>query len=1135
MTDFAINIRLKAEGASLASGVKAARTQVDGLARSARDAAGASRVLAGASRNAAQNIQQQARAAGLARAAQSALNAASRSGATNANALAGALRGIGRASQGNLGGLRSLTGALRGVAGDGRRVGAAMQSVASASRTAGSETGRAGKVAAAAKDLFGLLGRQAGSAAAGMLGLSSGSVEVIGSLGRLAVAGGPVGIAIGVVVAAIGGAILVGNRFTENLKIVDQALARAGVSHQVTAEQIRASSSTIATETGQAFEEVEKAQLGLIESGEIATDTVGKVTEMGAKMAATLGGDVVTNTNDVAAAFTSLGNGDATLLADKFRFLDADTRQIIATLAQSGRTAEAQEEFMKALGSTVHGGKGSLGTAFSNLGGAVLDWLGNLVSASGPMKWFGDQVRWLSGVVNGFADAIRQSLGQMPRDAILKGGPPPAMPEGGRGRPTAGAGGRHPAPVTSAPQRAPRAPAPAAAAYRGGGRVMSSAEEEVRTAERLSTELTRQVVSLQRAAEYQRLREQGLDVQAERLEAANELQDQYADLMRGTEAEAAARLKISVDQVRTLREQVRQVERLQVAEFDAKQVKEDDARRQRTEADDAAAKAEASAKAAEAAEKQRTKNIANAEAIGDIIGGKVGEATAQLLTTLEQVSNWDFSGIDSPIGGVLRLIQNNSANPQEDPVLKGFKQFGDELNASLKDLFNDIFGADGPFGQLLTESFGRILAGAEFGGKIGNGVTKALGLKSSKTGGQIGGAIGSLIPQLGPFGPIIGGVIGSLVGGLFKKSKTGSAAVVSQDGSYAAGSAVGNSVEFRNQASGLASTVSSGLQNIAEQLGGIVTGAISVSLGVRNGKPVVDTTGKNRTKGSGVVKFGKGEESAAIAFAIADALKDGAIAGLSEKVKSALTSSTDIERALREALKVDEVEQILAGFGGAAKKSFVDFERQAKERLRIAGKYGFDLVKLEAENAKQRKALLDQSIESVTGGLKNLLQDLISGEKAPGTLLDRRDELLKRKAELEPLAATDASEAQKLTEVLDQLYQVSLEAFGTAGAQFAGDRAGIKSTAEAIIAQATADLTAAQDTARRNAGTDQASTDALLGVANGQLTGINNGMDEANAQLARLIAGVGSLNTILAGFGGGGVNYAALAQLGRIY
>ena len=69
--------------------------------------------------------------------------------------------------------------------------------------------------------------------------------------------------------------------------------------------------------------------------------------------------------------------------------------------------------------------------------------------------------------------------------------------------------------------------------------------------------------------------------------------------------------------------------------------------------------------------------------------------------------------------------------------------------------------------------------------------------------------------------------------------------------------------------------------------------------------------------------------------------------------------------ALNDALKVQSIEDLLAGFGGTARKTFIDFERQAKERLRIAGKYGFDLVALEAQNGKERAALLTATITSL--------------------------------------------------------------------------------------------------------------------------------------------------------------------------
>lgn len=432
--------------------------------------------------------------------------------------------------------------------------------------------------------------------------------------------------------------------------------------------------------------------------------------------------------------------------------------------------------------------------------------------------------------------------------------------------------------------------------------------------------------------------------------------------------------------------------------------------------------------------------------------------------------------------------------------------------STLQQLFEGLFGEDSPAAAQLAKIIPLLFQGAAEG-QAASGILGSLGVKQSKLGAQIGGAAGKAIgtyfggPLGGKIGGFIGGTIGGTIGGLFKKSKTGSATLSFTDGQLVSGAVGGNNKKLQGRAGELIGGVGTSLTSIAEQLGGFLSDRAAVSIGYdKKGRVVVDPTGQNRTKGSGVKNFGKDGEEAARAFAVLDALKDGAVAGLSDKVAQALRSSDDLEKAIREAVKVDEIEQILNGFGGASKRVFVDFERQAKERLRVAGKYGFDLVKLEEENQKQRKKLLEDSIEQATGGLKALLEDLISGAKAPGTLLDRRAALLTRKAELERLAPTDADAAAKLADVLEQLYQVSLEAFGTAGAQFAGDRSGIQSSAEAIIAAATAELTAAQNAARNGAGTDSSSTDRLIGTGNAVLTQIQQLTDENNSQSAEMIA-----------------------------
>lgn len=534
-------------------------------------------------------------------------------------------------------------------------------------------------------------------------------------------------------------------------------------------------------------------------------------------------------------------------------------------------------------------------------------------------------------------------------------------------------------------------------------------------------------------------------------------------------------------------------------------------------------------------------SLTAAQAFAQVIGGKAGNSISRVLGAMEGAQSGNFNSVGGRLGGILTLLSGGGSKGPPDIVSqvlsdsekytrssgltnRGFGGGIKEFTGDLKKTFKGIFGESGPFSGAMGKTLGKAFAGAQFGGAIGKGVTNALGIKGSKTGAQVGGAIGQAFG--GPIGAAIGGTLGSIVGGLFKKSKTGSTSIGFVDGALGLGSTTGNSQAFKDQSKGLAQSIMGNLTTLADQLGAVITGAPTVSVGIRNGKPVVDTTGKNRTKGAGVVKFKKGEEEAAAAFAQKEALKDlisdGFIKGLSSRVKAALQSSDDLDKAFREALKVDEIERLLDGFGGAAKKAFVDFERQAKERLRIAGKYGFDLVKLEELNAKERTKLFESAVDSAVGSLKTLLEDLTTGERAPGTLLDRREALIAKRDKLLANAATDADVANKLADVLNQLDQINLEAFGTAGAQFASDRAGIKSTAQAIIEQATADLKAAQDKAMANAGTAADATAKAIAEAN---AGVVGALDENNAQNAQIIAALNKLNmSAITSIGGGGAS-----------
>jgi hypothetical protein len=393
----------------------------------------------------------------------------------------------------------------------------------------------------------------------------------------------------------------------------------------------------------------------------------------------------------------------------------------------------------------------------------------------------------------------------------------------------------------------------------------------------------------------------------------------------------------------------------------------------------------------------------------------------------------------------------------------------------------------GSIGKFAGENIGKGLSGAATGSMVA-GLGNALGIKMSGTGAQIGGAIGSFIPI--PGGDIIGSVLGGLVGNLFKSTPRGSAQITSVDQKA---NVSGNSAEVKTDLGNLAGSVQGALSKIASTLGADV-GSFAVSINKYKDSYRVDPSGGTSVGGKygdrdGVLKFDNNDADGAVRAAIANAISDGAIKGLSGAVQKALGSSSDIDKAMQEALKVSNVEDLLGGVSGQLTKSFKAFEKEAADRLRIAREYGFDIVQVEAANAKERVALTDKLMDQQVGSLKRLVDELTSGSMFEGSAVDRRTALLDSitKAQADVQAGVDGA-GDKLASLYEQLNSVSKEVYGTTGG-FAVDRAAIVDQARAAIAKVNADVSAAQQRASDPA-----------------LTATNAALDENNDQNAKVIA-----------------------------
>jgi len=499
-------------------------------------------------------------------------------------------------------------------------------------------------------------------------------------------------------------------------------------------------------------------------------------------------------------------------------------------------------------------------------------------------------------------------------------------------------------------------------------------------------------------------------------------------------------------------------------------------------------------------------------------GGALDGLTASAREAAAAVRHGAISGdvgaaADSVAAGAVQGLLGGAAGaaPSSDIVVQA-DVISDLDNP--REFFSELFsklgkevGIDERTAEWIGKAIGVSLEGALFG-QLGSSALAMLGVQHSATGASIGGMLGTaggkeflsgiLGSFAGPVGGILGGIAGGLFGSLFSSPKYGTASLTGGGDPGLSG----NSGGLRQAAGTLAGQVQSGLADIADRLGGEL-GRYSVSIGTWDGKYRVNSNATNRAlhynnfNESTLKNFGD-DQAGAIAYAIADAIKDGAVTGLSAAVQQALRSSSDVEAALDEALKVGDVELLLGGVQAELERAFTTFEAEAKERVRIARQYGFDVAEIERINAKERLDLSKQLLEQQVGSLQQLVDDMTHGSMFEGSAVDRRSALLEEieKAKADMDAGVEGA-ANVLANLYQQLNEVSKEVYGTTGG-FATDRAAILDEARAAIAKANADIAAASGS----------NSDPALAQTNAAL-------DENNDQNARMLAALLENNELL--------------------
>ena len=349
-------------------------------------------------------------------------------------------------------------------------------------------------------------------------------------------------------------------------------------------------------------------------------------------------------------------------------------------------------------------------------------------------------------------------------------------------------------------------------------------------------------------------------------------------------------------------------------------------------------------------------------------------------------------------------------NPKQTNVIDQLKL----LNKTTR----DGLGIDSP----ISKGIGGLLKNAAEGAFIGQTASSLIfGNRGSATGSAIGGALGKIAGEelgkviggtlgkfAGPVGAIAGGLLGSVVGGLFKKTPKGYSVITG--GGEGGFSVTGNKSGVRNDLTTASGSVQQGLARLAEMLGGDV-GNFRVSIGEYKGYYRVSGSGSSdvgskkypKRAGSDLLYDGQDAE-AAVRAAIADAIRDGAILGISQAQQRLIAANKDLEVGVQKALDFQSVFDRLKEYKdpvGAALDTLDKEFNRLKKIFAEAGASASDYASLEELYGIERAKAIKDASDKVTASLRSFYDNLTIGDSGRSL----RDRLSAAQTAYDPLKA----------------------------------------------------------------------------------------------------------------------------------
>jgi len=330
----------------------------------------------------------------------------------------------------------------------------------------------------------------------------------------------------------------------------------------------------------------------------------------------------------------------------------------------------------------------------------------------------------------------------------------------------------------------------------------------------------------------------------------------------------------------------------------------------------------------------------------------------------------------------LREAEDYMDRRSRDRFMKAANDFADIVGGRFGDAISRLAAVLDRFSPKLTASLGKAIEGISsglssvlgslgVGASIGTGVAgvmKSIGIKTSTTGAAIGGALGSFA---GPLGTVAGSILGGVIGGLLKKVKKGSQTIELIAGDAVKTSLVGNSSKLKAAASAMADSLIGTLTGIADQFNATLGDGIKISIGKRDKTFRVDLQGLGRTKN--MPKFDT--EEAAIAFAIQEVIKQGALLGLRAGTETLLKGEGDLQAQLQKAMAFEGVFKELASRANPARSAIEGISTEFRKLADIfdeAGASAADYAQLQELMALRQKEAIQSAFEPIRSTLDDL-------------------------------------------------------------------------------------------------------------------------------------------------------------------